>query len=137
MDWLEPIPYTYQQGDFHPGNLIYQDKEIGVIDFNRWEAGDSYEEFYKIQCFGKGVSIPYCVGQLDAYFEDEIPENFWKANAVYVAHATLYSIKWDESFGEEEILGMKQRARQARIDFEDYHRLISIWDEGYKKTNHG
>ena len=36
----------YQHGDFHPGNLIYMENgEIGVIDFNRWEVGDPYEEF--------------------------------------------------------------------------------------------
>ena len=41
---------------------------IGVIDFNRWEVGDPYEEFYKLESFGIEESIPYCVGQIDEYF---------------------------------------------------------------------
>ena len=45
---------VYQHGDFHPGNLIYMpDGQIGVIDFNRWEVGDPYEEFYKLEIFNK------------------------------------------------------------------------------------
>ena len=40
---------VYMHGDYHPGNLIYTDNGlIGVIDFNRWEVGDPYEEFYKV-----------------------------------------------------------------------------------------
>lgn len=58
--WKEPP--VYMHGDFHPGNLIYmRDGTIGVIDFNRWEVGDPYEEFYKLESFGVEVSIPYCI----------------------------------------------------------------------------
>ncbi len=52
---------------------IPNDDSIGVIDFNRWEVGDPYEEFYKLQSFGTEHSIPYCIGQIDAYFDDNIP----------------------------------------------------------------
>ncbi len=62
------------------------DDSIGVIDFNRWEVGNSYEEFYKLENFGVEVSIPYCIGQIDAYFEDAVPIDFGTTNAVYVAH---------------------------------------------------
>ncbi|MGL4737303.1 MAG: phosphotransferase, partial [Cellulosilyticaceae bacterium] len=67
----EPV---YQHGDFHPGNLILTPEgRLGVIDFNRWEIGDPYEEFYKLDSFGIGVSVPYCRGQIDAYFEGVVP----------------------------------------------------------------
>lgn len=85
---------VYMHGDYHPGNLIYTDNGlIGVIDFNRWEVGDPYEEFYKLESFGIENSIPYCIGQIDAYFDDQIPEDFWSTLAVYVAQASLFSIK--------------------------------------------
>ena len=78
---------VYMHGDFHPGNLIYmQDGSIGVIDFNRWEGGDPYEEFYKLESFGIEISVPYCIGQIDSYFNDDVPEDFWNLpQAVYVA----------------------------------------------------
>ncbi len=119
---------VYLHGDFHPGNLIYRpDGSIGVIDFNRWEAGDPYEEFYKLESFGREVSVLYCVGQIDAYFGDAVPEDFWKALAVYVAHASLYSIKWAEKFGQEEIDGMVRRCRAAFEDYDDFRSWIPKW----------
>lgn len=121
---------VYQHGDFHPGNLICTpDGSIGVIDFNRWEVGDPYEEFYKLQSFGTEVSVPYCIGQIDAYFESEgsIPESFWTANAVYVAHASLNSIKWAEKFGQAEIDGMVRRARNTFRDYDDFRLTVPKW----------
>ncbi len=51
--------YSYLHGDFHPSNLILmKNNEIGVIDFNRWEISNSYEEFYKLESFGIEFSIP-------------------------------------------------------------------------------
>lgn len=119
---------VYLHGDFHPGNLIYMnDGDIGVIDFNRWEIGDPYEEFYKLQSFGIENSIPYCVGQIDAYFEDNVPEEFWIVNAVYVAHASLYSIKWAEKFGQGEIDGMIKRCKMAFADYDNFRTYIPKW----------
>ncbi len=119
---------VYQHGDYHPGNLIYTDDgSIGVIDFNRWEVGDPYEEFYKLQSFGTEYSIPYCIGQIDAYFDDNIPVEFWMALAVYVAHASLYSIKWAEKFGREEIDGMVRRCHKAFEDYQGFRIYIPNW----------
>ncbi len=119
---------AYLHGDFHPGNLIYMETgSLGVIDFNRWEVGDPYEEFYKLESFGIESSVPYCVGQIDAYFADEIPEDFWTINAVYTAHASLWSIKWAEQFGQKEIDGMIKRAERAILNFDSFRRPVPVW----------
>ena len=130
IDQIWKAPPVYMHGDFHPGNLIYMaDSSIGVIDFNRWEVGDPYEEFYKLESFGTEVSIPYCIGQIDAYFNDSVPMDFWVANAVYVAQASLFSIKWAEKFGQRDIDGMVTRAERALADFDDFRRIIPVWYE--------
>ncbi|MHC1748722.1 MAG: aminoglycoside phosphotransferase family protein [Cellulosilyticaceae bacterium] len=119
---------VYQHGDFHPGNLILtKDGKIGVIDFNRWEIGDPYEEFYKLESFGVEVSMPYCRGQIDAYFKDDIPSDFWEILAVYVAHASLYSIKWAEKFGKQDINDMVNRCEQAFIHYDNFKESIPSW----------
>ena len=135
IDKIWSQPPVYQHGDFHPGNLIYtKEGELGVIDFNRWEVGDPYEEFYKLESFGVESSIPYCVGQIEAYFEDEIPADFWTALAVYVAHASLYSIKWAEKFGQEDVDGMKERCRRAFENYDTFRRCVPKWYQEYSKT---
>ena len=119
---------VYMHGDYHPGNLIYTEEgTVGVIDFNRWEIGDPYEEFYKLESFGIEHSIPYCIGQIDAYFDDNIPEDFWKVLAVYVAHASLYSIKWAEKFGQDDIDRMLKRCRMAFEDYDNFNLYIPKW----------
>lgn len=125
---------VYMHGDFHPGNLIYMKSgSIGVIDFNRWEVGDPYEEFYKLQSFGRNISVPYCVGQIDAYFEDCVPDDFWEVLAVYVAHASLYTIKWAEKFGQKDIDEMTKICMTAFKDYDNFKRVIPIWyDDGMK-----
>jgi aminoglycoside phosphotransferase (APT) family kinase protein len=121
---------VYQHGDFHPGNLILTpDMQLGVIDFNRWEVGDPYEEFYKLESFATEVSIPYCIGQIDAYFDDSIPSEFWETLAVYVAHAALYSIKWAESFGQQEIDNMTRICRKSMYHYNDFKNNIPLWYE--------
>lgn len=119
---------TYLHGDYHPGNLIYvQNEKIVVIDFNRWEVGDPYEEFYKLESFGIEESIPYCVGQIDEYFNDVIPIDFWETLAVYVAHASLYSVKWAEEFGSAEIEGMKKRCEIAFENYNNFKEVVPVW----------
>lgn len=127
---------VYMHGDYHPGNLIYTNNgSIGVIDFNRWEIGDPYEEFYKLESFGIENSIPYCIGQIDAYFDDKIPEDFWITLAVYVAHASLYSIKWAEKYGKEEINGMVARCRKAFDDYDNFQLYKPKWYTNKFKNN--
>lgn len=119
---------VYQHGDFHPGNLIYMnDGKIGVIDFNRWEVGDPYEEFYKLESFGIEVSIPYSIGQIDAYFDDEIPTDFWGALAVYCAWSALFSIKWAEKFGQADIDGMVERCHRAFKNYDNFNLIVPKW----------
>ena len=128
---------VYQHGDFHPGNLIYMDDgKIGVIDFNRWEVGDPYEEFYKLESFGTEVSIPYSIGQIDAYFDDEIPNDFWGALAVYCAHAALFSIKWAEKFGQDDIDGMVERCYRAFEHYDNFNSIVPKWYDGDLKKKY-
>lgn len=126
---------VYLHGDFHPGNLIYMEEGLlGVIDFNRWEVGDPYEEFYKLESFARELSVPYCIGQIDAYFDDDIPNDFWEVLAVYVAHASLYSIKWAEKFGQDDIDDMTKRCLAAFKDYDNFKRHVPVWyDETLRK----
>ncbi|WP_243109965.1 phosphotransferase [Clostridium sp. E02] len=124
--WRKPV--VYQHGDFHPGNLILTPThEIGVIDFNRWEVGDPYEEFYKLESFGTKLSVPYCIGQIDAYFNDNVPKNFWETLSVYVAHASLHSIKWAEKFGQNEIDFMVDCCKDAFEHYDNFNNVVPAW----------
>ena len=112
------------------------DGQIGVIDFNRWEVGDPYEEFYKLESFGIEASVPYSIGQIDAYFDDEIPNDFWGALAVYCAQAALFSIKWAEQFGQKDVDGMLERCKRAFENYDNFKSIIPRWYDGDLKNKY-
>lgn len=119
---------VYTHGDFHIGNFIYLNKEdLGIIDFDRLNCGDRYEEFYKLQSFVIEKSIPFAIGQIKGYFEENPPEIFWEVQKVYVAHASLYSIEWASSYGQDDINGMIERYKMAMKDYDDFKLLIPKW----------
>ena len=140
-DLLWKQPPAYLHGDFHPGNMILTSSgDLALIDFNRWEIGDPYEEFYKLESFGTEASVPFCIGEIDSYFSDNIPEEFWKTMAVYVAHASLFSIKWAEPFGQAEVDQMTARCRRALQDYAGFQQSIPNWykrdwSEQYSASN--
>jgi aminoglycoside phosphotransferase (APT) family kinase protein len=122
---INPLPPVYEHGDFHVGNLVLTpDNQLGVIDFNRWDCGDRYEDFYKVQFFNVEISVPFSVGQIDGYFDCQPPTEFWEVVAVYVAFAALYSIIWAEEFGEDEINGMKMRCLKSFADYDHFKTVI-------------
>lgn len=135
---LKQEKIVYKHGDFHMGNLIFMPNgKIGVIDFNRIDCGEAYEEFQKIQLFEVEVSIPFSIGKLKGYFGGEIPKEFWQLQKWYVAHSSLFSIKWAEQFGQKEVDGMIERYRMAAKDYDNFRLLIPRWYfENEKKFSH-
>ena len=53
--------------------------------------------------------------------------DFWAANAVYVAQASLFSIKWAEPFGQRDVDGMVRRAKRALVDFNEFKSIVPNW----------
>lgn len=125
MSQSEPV---YEHGDFHIGNMVYTpQKDVGIIDFNRWKCGDRYEEFYKLQSFIVDVSVAFSMGQLHGYFDGEPTMDFWKTQAVYVAHSALFSIGWAAKYGEEDIINMTRICYNTFRDYENFSLLIPKW----------
>lgn len=70
-------PIAYHHGDFHDGNmLVGQDGQLYLLDFDRFDKGDPWEEFNRL-IFTVETSPALARGMLDAYFEETIPEEFW------------------------------------------------------------
>lgn len=101
---LEGRPVSFRHGDYHPGNLIAKDGEFsGVIDFNRCDWGDPYDDFYKTAFFGAPVSARYANGLIRGYFQGSPPDDFWPLYNVYVAATLPADIVWAEALFPEEL----------------------------------
>ncbi len=125
---LKNRPQTFHHGDFHVGNLILTpNNDLGVIDFNRWDYGDPYEDFYKMMLFSKDRSIPFAKGQIAGYFTNQVPKDFFEILALYLADVILYSVVWAVPFGEEEVKTMLRLADMVFSDYDYFDSVVPKW----------
>ena len=123
---------TIQHGDYHVGNLLVnKNNKIGVIDFNRYDFGDPWEEFNRIS-FSHSVSVPFTVGQIDGYFNGSVPVCFFELLALYMGTNALASIPWAIKFGEKEVNVMLTNSINMMKYFNDFETVIPTW---YKSSS--
>ena len=120
-------PQVLQHGDYHAGNLmIDREGKLSVIDFDRFDVGDPWEEFNRI-VWDAERSPHFSSGMIDGYFEGEIPEAFWKLLALYLSVNALGSIPWAIPYGAREIGVMRRLAEQVLSSYDGMTRTIPKW----------
>ncbi|MCY9660695.1 aminoglycoside phosphotransferase family protein [Paenibacillus chondroitinus] len=121
-------PNRFQHDDFHPSNLIVHHRcYSGVIDFNRYDWGDPYHDFLKIAYFSREVSIPFCIGQINGYFHNEVPQEFWKLYALYTAMIIFPTITWTLKVVPEQLESMLARIRVVLEDHKNFEEIVPLW----------
>lgn len=128
LDLLSNRPQAFQHGDYHMGNLVLTpNRDLGVIDFNRWDYGDPWEEFYKMMLFSRELSIPFVQGQIHGYFDGDVPDLFHRLVALYMADVILFSVVWAIPFGSNEVDGMIKRAAMVMSDYNNFRTHLPCW----------
>lgn len=124
---LRDRPQSYQHGDYHLGNMLIDPTgNLYVIDFDRDDCGDPWEEFNR---------IPWCVqqsplfasGMVNGYFQGEVPPEFWRLLALYISSNILSSLYWAIPFGEQEVETMRRQAREILEWYRGHQNYIPSW----------
>lgn len=128
---LNGRPQTYQHGDYHIGNMmIDRAGKLYIVDFNRNDFGDPWEEFNRIVwCAQK--SAFFASGMVDGYFDFDVPAGFWKLLALYIASNTLSSVYWAIPYGDAEVQTMLNQASEVLSWYDDMTETVPGW---YQKT---
>lgn len=128
---LKDRPQSYQHGDYHIGNMmIDKDGVLTIIDFDRDDYGDPWEEFNRIVWCAQ-TAPAFASGMVDGYFGGEVPMEFWKLLALYICSNTLSSLPWAIPFGEGEIQVMRKQAEQVLQWYDGMKNVVPTW---YKKN---
>ena len=124
---LKNRPVVYQHGDYHIGNLMIDNQgKLVVIDFNRNEYGDPWEEFNRIVWCAQSTPI-FATGMVDGYFGGEVPMEFWELLALYICSNTLSSLPWAIPYGEEEIEVMRKQAENVLEWYDGMKSVVPRW----------
>ncbi len=123
-------PQCFQHGDYHIGNMMLVDMEIDpkivIIDFDRYDFGDPWEEFNRIVWCAQATPV-FATGLVDGYFHDNIPMEFWRLLALYISSNMLSSIPWAIPFGEAEITTMLNQAKDVLAWYDDMKNPVPTW----------
>ena len=127
---LKDRPNSFQHGDYHIGNMmINKNNELVVIDFDRDDYGDPWEEFNRL-VWSIQISHEFATGIVDGYFNKKVPEEFWKLLALYMSLNSISSLPWAIPFGEEEVNIMINQSIDILYWYDDMRRYVPKW---YKK----
>ncbi|PEJ60712.1 aminoglycoside phosphotransferase [Bacillus sp. AFS002410] len=125
---LKNRPITFLHDDFHPANLLFKDGQLkAVIDFDRFEWGDPYHDFHKVALFTKDISTPFAIGQIDGYFSNNPPDDFWTLYALYAAMIIPSDIIWSYKTTPHLIDSMWKRVRMILDDHRNFNQSIPGW----------
>lgn len=124
---LRGRPQSYQHGDYHIGNMmIDRNGVLTIIDFDRDDFGDPWEEFNRIVWCAQSAPA-FASGMVDGYFHGEMPMDFWRLLALYICSNTLSSLPWAIPFGEGEIQIMQKQAAQVLEWYNGMENVIPSW----------
>ena len=124
---LSGRPQSYQHGDYHIGNMMIDHSGVlTIIDFDRDDFGDPWEEFNRI-VWCAHTAPAFASGMVDGYFDGQVPVEFWKLLALYICSNTLSSLPWAIPFGEGEIQIMRDQAAQILRWYDDMKNVVPAW----------
>jgi len=123
---LENRSQCFQHGDYHSGNMMLDKGELVLIDFDRYDFGDPWEEFNRI-VFSAELSAHFATGQLRGYFGSEPPKGFFELLTFYISCNTLSSIPWAIPFGHHDVDIMIKQTQIVLSWFKNMQNPIPTW----------
>lgn len=128
---VEHRPLVFTHGDYHLGNMIVKDGKIGIIDFDRNEAADPYDDL-KPFCWNAMRSESFENGLINGYFANNVPADFWPILKLYTVEGIINIFPWAVGFGEKELETSYEVVKNLRLWYDDFKLDIPSW---YKGTN--
>ena len=120
-------PQTYQHGDYHIGNMMVDSEgKLVVIDFDRDDFGDPWEEFNRIVWCAQAAP-EFARGMVEGYFDGDVPEDFWRLLLLYICSNTLSSLPWAVPYGETQIKVMTNQWSDILSWFDDFDCIVPKW----------
>ena len=109
--------------------MMLENGQIVIIDFERFDFGDPWEEFNRIVWCAQEAPR-FAVGMIDGYFDLKPPMEFWSSLAFYIGSNTLGSVSWAAGFGQDQICVMLRQAQDVLSWYHNFNVVIPDWYAG-------
>lgn len=119
-------PQCFQHGDYHIGNMMVSDGKLVVIDFDRYDFGDPWEEFNRIVWCAQKAPV-FARGMVDGYFDGQVPMEFWRLLAFYICSNTLSSVPWAVPYGQAQVDIMLEQAFEVLGWYDNMKNPVPTW----------
>jgi len=106
--------------------MMIENNELKIIDFDRYDFGDPWEEFNRI-VWSAAASPHFATGQLRGYFGGEPPLEFFKLLAFYISSNTLSSIYWAIPFGQSDLDTMMKQSQDVLRWYDNMNNPVPTW----------
>jgi len=130
-------PQCFHHGDYHNENLLVDNMEISVIDWQLLDFenfADPWEEFNRIN--HTKLLPSFTSGQINGYFQGKPPVEFWKLFALYVSIGALMLVSWAYFFQKDELEYTVKNANDVLKWFDNMKKSIPTWyKEGHDIVN--
>ena len=129
---MKDRPQVLTHGDYHLGNMLINNDEIVVIDFDKMNMADPYDEF-KPYNWNVVRSEYFETGLINGYFCDNIPDDFFRILKFYTIEGIISHLPWALTFGEEEVKTALMMYQEALKWYDDFKLEIPTWYKGVIK----
>ncbi|MCR6112001.1 aminoglycoside phosphotransferase family protein [Bacillus sp. A301a_S52] len=125
---LSDRPNTLLHDDFHLEHIILSDyKYKGIIDFNGYDYGDPYHDFYNLSLFSRRISLPFVIGQINGYFLGQPEDYFWRLYSLYSAMNIFSTIVWTKNYDPNSFDDALERIERILEDHDYFNTVKPKW----------
>ena len=132
IELMKNRPQVLCHGDYHLGNMLIHNNEMVVIDFDKISYADPYDEF-KPYCWNVIRSEYFETGLINGYFNNHIPDNFFKILKFYTIESLISHLPWAMTFGDEEVKTAYQIYDEVMKWYNNFELEIPTWYKGVLK----
>lgn len=128
FDSLKYFNPCYIHNSFHSENIIiYNEKKIGLVSFDRLRVDDPIYDLIKIQLYNKDKSYNFCLGVIEGYFNKKIPNGFWLKYATLTAYNCISQAIWASQNNLWSVLNIDQIVKNVLTEYNDFKSIIPNW----------
>jgi hypothetical protein len=79
--------------------MMYANGKLYAIEFS-YDYGDPWQDFESI-CWSVDMSKYFATGMVRGYFNDNVPDEFWKLLKLYLAEGCFHNLVWSINVQDE------------------------------------